>query len=297
MLIGLLITTLLMTLWDFSRHASVSFWQQGFSDNDPGRLIRANELLPRAESWASLLDVFTGSPLLNVLLLGGLTMFLLYEATHSPTRAALADFVITGFVVTFLAVYWLLAFPVWDRYLVPLMPLLALLAGRMLVKAGSVIVQKFSPLGRGLKETILSSLIPLLFSLLILPSTLTAMRSGYPIGGDHGAHDGIDAVTTFARTLPWGTVFYDHWLSWELNYYLFDTLVYVSWFPTPDALATDLNAFGHTSPRYMVVPSWEADTEIHSAAQRAGFTMTLVQTTYRRDGAPSFFIYRFDPQP
>ena len=69
-------------------------------------------------------------------------------------------------------------------------------------------------------------------------------RSQYPIGGDHGANDGIDQVADYLKTLPSGTVVYDHWLAWELGYYLGDGFVYLAYFDTPAALADDLRVFG-----------------------------------------------------
>ena len=132
---------------------------------------------------------------------------------------------------------------------------------------------------------------------LLLPPAFTAARSGYPVGGDHGAYDGLDDAARFIHTLPAGGVLYDHWLGWEWSFYLFDGPLYVSWFISPEALTTDLRAFGHASPRYLAVPGWESDVEVRAAAAEAGFAFTPLHTSYRRDGLVSIVVYRLTPLP
>jgi len=48
--VALLISALVVFGWDFVRRAPIGFWGQGYSDNMPGRFIRANEVLPRARA-------------------------------------------------------------------------------------------------------------------------------------------------------------------------------------------------------------------------------------------------------
>jgi hypothetical protein len=351
MLLALLLTLGLIILWDIVRQPPIGFWEQGYSDNMPNRFIRANEVLPRAWAWLDLLYHFTATPALNWLV--GLSLPLLWlQHWRSPSRAALTDVILLGYLGLFLAAYWLLAFNVWDRYLVLILPLFVLLLARVLVFWSQVLARLFEtwnlkfasegrfrsgaataplppeqharcpllplrhalPMGRagvgspsGTATAPLPStnhlppascfLLPVSFLLLILPATLRAAHSGYAIGGDHGAYDGIDEVARFIRALPPEGVLYDHWLSWEFGYYLFDRLLYISWFPTPAALATDLRSFVRTSPRYLVIPSWEAEAEVRAAAAQAGFDFILLHTTTRRDGSLSFSVYQLAPRP
>jgi hypothetical protein len=90
-------------------------------------------------------------------------------------------------------------------------------------------------------------------------------------------------------------VLYDHWLSWQFDFYLFDRPLFVAWFATPQALALDLTAFGHTSPRYLVVPTWESEAELRAAAGEAGFVFAPIYTATRRDGSTSFVVYQLVP--
>jgi hypothetical protein len=91
-------------------------------------------------------------------------------------------------------------------------------------------------------------------------------------------------------------VLYDRWLSWQWNFYLYSAPVYVAWMPSPAALATDLRAFGHTSPRYLAVPSWEQDAELRGAAASAGFEFVPRHHSYRRDGSLALTVYELTPR-
>lgn len=293
--LALLLATLLIFGWDALRlalGAPISFWAQGYADNAPNRLIRSGEVLPRATAWLDLLGYFTASPVLNAVFVVGLPVLLIHNLRR-PSPSALYDLLSTSYLLLYLSAYWLLAFNVWDRYLIPSLPLALLLFARVIAKLARL-VQRFS--AGFTARPLLSNfhfLLPLsLFLFFLLPSAFTAARSGYPIGGDHGAYDGIDDTARYLNALPDGTVLYDFWLSWQWRFYLYAGPAYVAWLPTPEALATDLRAFGRTSPRYLVVPSWESETEARAAAARAGFSLRPVHAAYRRDGSHSFVVYQ-----
>ncbi len=288
----------LIFLWDFARHAPISFWTQGYADNNPGRLVRSNEIWPRLNGWLELLQYLSGARLADLALILGLPLLLLFSRR---SLAAIHDFILTGFTLIFLAGYWLFAFNVWDRYLLVLTPVIALLLGRAVWQmADSIWPLRVADSNRRASSLAIShrlpatrsSLIILLSAFCLLPSALVASRSGYPIGGDHGAYDGIDEIAETLRQVPPGSVLYDHWLSWELGFYLFNGPAYIVWMPGPEALADDLRAFGATSPRYIVSPAWESFAETKAAIEAAGFTVEPIQTTRRRDGSLSFTLYQ-----
>ena len=283
----------LIFLWDFARHAPISFWTQGYADNNPGRLARSNEIWPRLNGWLGLLQYLSGSRLADLTLILGLPLFLLFSRR---SLAAVHDFTLTAFALIFLAGYWLFAFNVWDRYLLVLTPVIALLLGRVLDRLSYHVLRIPLLALRHAKRQYAIRAILLLSSFILLPSALVAARSGFPIGGDHGAYDGIDEIAETLRRVPPGSVLYDHWLSWELGFYLFDGPAYLVWMPGPDALADDLRAFGTASPRYIVSPSWESFAETKAAIEAAGFTLEPIQTTPRRDGSLSFTLYQIKPK-
>lgn len=281
----------LIFLWDFARHAPISFWIQGYADNNPGRLVRSNEIWPRLNGWLDLLQTLSGARLADLTLILGLPPLLLFSRR---SLAAIHDFTLSGFTLTFLAGYWLLAFNVWDRYLLALTPIVALLLSRVIDRL-TYFVMRIPLLATRNTEYALR-IVLLLSAFSLLPSALVASRSGYPIGGDHGAYDGIDQIAETLRQVPPGSVLYDHWLSWELGFYLFDGPAYMVWMPGPEALADDLRAFGATSPRYIVSPAWESFAETKAAIEAAGFTVEPIQTTRRRDGSLSFTLYQIKPK-
>lgn len=283
-----LICTVVIFGWDYIRHASISFWVQGYSDNSPNRLVRANEIWPRWWAWLDLLQYFTGSPILNAALILGLPALLLF---NRRSLAAVYDYVLAGFALTFLIGYWLLAFNVWDRYLVILGPIVALLGGR-LFERGVAALSQIKPL----PARYLAPVLMILTSVCLVPPTLVSAQSGYPIGGDHGAYEGIDEVARTLETVPPGSVLYDHWLSWELGFYLFDGPAYIAWMPGPSTLTDDLKSFGHTSNRYIVSPEWESFTEMETAIEEAGFGTRVLAQTHRPDGSLSFTVYEIVPK-
>ena len=130
-------------------------------------------------------------------------------------------------------------------------------------------------------------------ALMIYPAS-QAFTSELPIGGDHGSQDGIDRVTDYLRSYPYGTVLYDHWLGWSLRYYLWDATPYVAYVATPEWLAADLRVFGRTSPRFIIFPATESTARIERALGAEGFALAPVLSTQNRYGQPTFVLYRID---
>ncbi len=271
--------------WDRLR-GGAPFWIQQTLNYGGIRSVYASEVTPRLAGWASFLPHFFGWPMLAALAVG-LPLLLIYDLTRGArTRAAALDLVLIAFALGYLVLHWLLAFPVWDRYMLGLVPVMCLLIGRL----GGLAV--------GWLEARLyarSSVIAvmLVFALLAV-SAAQASQSAIPFGGDHGPHDGMDRVAAFLRDLPTGAVVYDHWLGWVLRYYLWDANVYIAYFAAPQSLAEDLRVFGRASPRYIVFPADESTTRVERAIAAEGFAMSPVLSTQDRRGQPTFILYRID---
>lgn len=292
-LLGLTLAGALMVAWDTARAAPIGFWEQGYSDNAPGRLIRANEVLIRAQAWLNWLFYLGGSPLANgAFVVGWLALLTARLLTPRPSRPALADLIFSGYLLAYVGVYWLWAFNVWDRYLVQLTPLAAYLAGRLAQSAARAI------------QRVLPRLAPTALAVLMVvtalgPPAWQAARARFPIGGDHGAYLGIDDMARYLRQIPFDekAVLYDFWLSWQWGYYLYEGPVYVAWMPSPAALARDVQAFGTRAPRFLAIPAWESETEIRTALAQAGYALHLRHTAYRPDGSASLRLYQILPAP
>ncbi|MCA9996473.1 MAG: hypothetical protein KDE56_12030 [Anaerolineales bacterium] len=182
------------------------------------------------------------------------------------------DTVLALYLISYLAFHWLLAIPVWDRYWLPLLPLLAVLLGRGL---------KNLPQRTQRSQRKEKSLRPLRFNffflLLMLPTAVQAQNGRFPIGGYPEADDGAAIVGQYLATQPYGTVLYDHWYSWQWRYHLFNQRVYVSWFPHPAALVEDLQVFGDgDGERFLVLPPGDSGQPVRRAVESAGFWLRPV---------------------
>ncbi|RLC75510.1 MAG: hypothetical protein DRI81_11905 [Chloroflexi bacterium] len=277
---------LLMFAWDAARTAqgAESFWRMGVSGYGGLRLIWPQELWTRLRGWAEIARYLFASPIVNGVLLAGLCALVWRAATRRlHKRESLIDLSLVLFSLVYLLLHWLLAFPIWDRYLLPLMPVLSILIARILSLA-----IRHSPL------IIRHSLFAILL-ISLAPPAWNAAHSRYATGGDHGAYDGIDEVAAFLGRLPEGAVVYQHWLGWHYAYHLFDAPVYLAYWPTPAWLARDVLVFGAREPRYVTFPSWESSARVERALAGVSYKLDPVLTTTRRDGAPSFTVYHIQP--
>ncbi len=274
---------LLMFAWDAARMAqgAESFWRMGVSGYGGLRLIWSQELWTRLRGWARAARYVFVSPIVNGVLLVGLPALVWRAATRRRHKRALIDLALVLFSLVYLLIHWLLAFPIWNRYLLPLAPVLSILLARILSLAI-----------RNSRFAIRN------WTLVIVHWTLVIVlivHSRYAIGGDSGAYDGIDEVVAFLGDLPEGAVVYQHWMGWHYDYYLFDAPVYLAYWPTPAWLARDVLVFGRQEPRYVTFPSWESSTRVERALAGVDYGLETVLTTVRRDGAPSFTVYQIQP--
>lgn len=240
---------LLVGLWQWLRPGQNNLLALQWAQYGGTRLIWSWELWPRLQSWATLATYFSGWPLL--------TIVLLLLALHPRN-----DRLWLVWLVGYGSLHWLLAIPVWDRYLLPAVPIVAITAGRGL-----------SLLSKN-RATYL-----LLFGLLagFGRPALLARNGEWPIGANPTADGGATEIATILADSPYGTVLYDHWYSWQWRYYFLHKGVYVSWFYAPAGLVTDLQTFYDDSrPPYLVLPNSPESRPVTYALQQAGFTLKLI---------------------
>jgi hypothetical protein len=215
------------------------------------------------------------SPLIFFLLIPAVTWFLL-QHLRPPTTASApphlrvkekTDRLLLIFILGYGLLHWLWAIPVWDRYLLPLLPLLALL----LARAYSDLLAHLPTAAPVLQFRGAVVILALLF----ISASWSARNGRFPLGSFPQADRGATDIARALAAAPYGTVLYDHWFSWQWRYHLFDKRIFVSWFPHGQALATDLAAFGQDgSPRYLVLPNTAVAQPIIRIVQNAGFTLT-----------------------
>jgi len=268
----------LLILWDAAR-APRSFWELGLERNNPGRLIRAEEVWPRLEAWLRWLDAATGSRALNLALMAGAALGAAGGALRGRDRRTVVDWLIGGFGVAFVGWYWLVAFNTYDRYLHTLFPFALLLAARVLVMVWDRL---------GGRPVAGAALVALVVAAM-LPGVAGVLRGQAPTGGDQGRHTGIDALAEAINDELRGEIVYDHWLGWELAYYLgAKPAALVLYTPLPEALAEDMA--GQPYPRYFVAPSPDHAAPWIAALDRSAVAAAIVY----HDPAHGFVVYRLE---
>jgi 4-amino-4-deoxy-L-arabinose transferase-like glycosyltransferase len=282
---------MLASVWDGVRVAlgGGSFWSAGVAGYGGLRLIWPHELWPRLRTWVSLAASLFESPPINVLLLVGLPLLVWWALTRrARERRAFFDQLLISFCLIYVLLHWLVAFPTWRRYLLPLVPILAVLVGRVGEGAVSLVSRR---LGYKLPRAVGALL--LVTSLIVPAWQAGAGRSS--AAEEHAIYRGIERVVSFFSQLPEGSVVYHHWLGWHYHYALFDAPVYLAYWPTPAWLARDVQAFGAGDPRYVAFPAWESSARVAGALEDVGYALEPVLTVSRERGGRPFVVYHVVP--
>ncbi|MBK8901776.1 MAG: glycosyltransferase family 39 protein [Anaerolineaceae bacterium] len=289
-LAGLLPPLVALCAWEAARSGSFLLWQNQIGNFGGVRLSWSWEIWPRFWAWGDLWQTAV-SPLIFFLLIPAATWLVLRHLSPQTNPSASwrlcvkekIDRLLFIFILGYGLFHWLFAIPVWDRYLLPLLPLLAIL----LARAYNDLLTYLPP-----AAPVLHFRGAIVILALVLVFASWAARNGRtPPGSSPQADQGAAEIAAALADAPYGTVLYDHWFSWQWRYHLFDKRVFVSWFPHAAALTADLAAFGQDgSPRYIVLPNTAAAQPIIRTVQEAGFTLTAVTNS---DG---IILYKINPQ-
>jgi hypothetical protein len=284
--------------WDLARARQPGFLVQSWISYG-GLSLSLSSAGERLQGFLELLRYATGSSVLNTVLAAGLPLLLAADVRclvvlrrngSSPARsAAWGDIILSGFVALFLIFHAAAAFVVWDRYLAGLVPLLALLLARVLL-----LPRRYLP------DSPPAAALNLAFVLAMLTFTLRPIRDAaagrFPVGGDHGAYQGIEQVANYLKTIPADTTLYHRWLGWHWRFYLWGSPYDFRTWSSPEDLAVQAAA-RPGARRYVVFPSWRSSSEASLALADAGLAMREVQRAFRDDGSVSFILYRIEEAP
>ncbi len=266
---GALLTLVPILAWDVARPQQ-SFVTLGGYNNNPGRFVRPDEVESRAGAWLRLLaDAFGGSIIGGMIFLMVVGWLVFTAKKQHPTRWI--SWIIALFVVWYLGLYWLVAFSVRMRYVLPIIPFILLLVALAIAELASRWRIGFSAIA---------------IVLVMAHPALTAR----PLSREPQEFD-LQAIDELADTLNHdfaGRIVYDYWLGWELGWYLGgDTDVWLVYFSTPEELAAHLQT--ERGARYLVAPNEEL-------AQMWVYLLNLknVQTTPIRH-IHDFVIYEVMP--
>lgn len=223
----------LLVLWDETRLAQ-SLFTLGSHNNNPNRLIRSDEVLPRADQWLQDLALFAPTATVALLLVGlGLVWLVISARQRYP--GGVVSWWIVSYGVAYLGWHWLIAFPIYDRYLLPLLPF-----GLMVV--GSGVAWLYEHWQRLTQLLIVGGLIGAW-----QPATTAIHLTDPPVGQQ------VDVVSQLLKTDYPGQIVYDYSLGWQLRWYLGQRPpVQVVFFPAPEQLAQHMQH--DDGIRYLIAP-------------------------------------------
>ena len=247
---GLALAIAPVLYWDSLRWAvAPSPWDLGVRNYGALEIVAPALWPARGARIAELLWYLTANPVVWVALAVALAVAVLRTRLARRIvreRRGTVAVLICGWLAAFIGFHMVTSLPLWDRYLLPVAPFFAVLAGWIgarILANGSVLLNRVA-VG--------------LWIVLLLPGAAQAARGDLPVGGDHGAYDGLrEAIVWLDRPSHEGAVLYHQALNWHLRFYLYDSpLDYrVRWFASPVSLADDAAKMGQR-PKFVIVPTW-----------------------------------------
>ena len=273
---------------------SVNFFTASAARYGGLRIVPWERVVPRLEGWLRQLQYLTGSNALNTLLVVGVPVLLAHGLHKRRVRPGWAlDWALTAFFVYFVAFHTVFSFSIWDRYMLGLAPVAAVLLARIVLLPYDALLETQQK-AMWSRVACLAVLAVFLAAVLV-PPTQVALRYGFPVGGDHGAFQGIDTVAHYfrANAAP-GSIVFHKWLGWHYSFYMFDlALDYYYYADHKFVLETSRRL--PNLEKYIVFPSWTSEAELQTVLNDGGWELSELYRTYRPDGTLSFTIYRIQP--
>lgn len=286
-----------LTYWDSLRwHNRPSFWDRSLATYGELNVAAPAEWPARAAEWAEQLKYLFGVPTLSwlILLLAGWAWVRATKRAigrHHLDQKHLLDLVFGTYVIGYLALHILVTFQPWDRYLLPLAPLVCLLAARGLLSFAGPVSSRSLICKAGLGLALAGAL---------GYAAWLGAAGRLPVGSDHGAYAGITQVTAILHEQPADTIIYHQSLGWYFDFYLFDAPQERRWYPDESKLAAEAARTAETEParaQWLVLPDWEIDTLVTLRPALAAKKLALADGTQvlRPDGSRSFALYHIAP--
>jgi hypothetical protein len=203
------------------------------------------------------------------------------------------DWALTAFFVYFVAFHTVFSFSIWDRYMLGLAPVAAVLLARIVLLPHDALLETQQK-AMWSRVACLAVLAVFLAAVLV-PPTQVALRYGFPVGGDHGAFQGIDSVAGYfkANAAP-GSIVFHKWLGWHYSFYMFDLPLDYYYYPDHKFVLETSRRLPDLE-KYIVFPSWTSEAELQTVLNNGGWELSELYRTYRPDGTLSFTIYRIQP--
>lgn len=292
-LAGFLLVFLPVVYWDSLRWSNrPSFWDRSLTTYG-GLGVTPVALWPaRAADWGRIAAYLFGAAAPTGLMLG-----LAGLAAWRDGRRRFAVKALSLFVVGYVALHVGGAFQPWDRYLLPLLPFVCILAAR-----GAALIWREAlwPAAPPLWRIAVRGAVSGGLALILAWGAWLGAGARLPVGSDHGAYVGFDRVAAFLRSQDAHAVIYQRWLGWHFDFYLFDAPQERRWWGAGWKLADDAAQTAHGDPgreQWVVLPGWRdaAAGEARLALASRGLTLAEALRVYRGDGSRAFTVYRIVP--
>jgi 4-amino-4-deoxy-L-arabinose transferase-like glycosyltransferase len=302
-ILGFAIPCGLIVAWDSARWGiRPGYWAQSAMSYGGLAWAAPGTWGERLVEWLTWARILLGSAVLNLFLLLGGGVLLVRGWRRQPgrevgddrsdrmklatgfgqERLTWLDTLLAAYVAGYLVLHVVLEFSIWDRYLLPLVPLLALLMGRIVVQ--------IPPWLASVRQVHVALMATVCLAALLCG--WRAAHNGYPVGGDHWAYQGLDEVAAYLKqNAPSDAVLYHHWLRWHYTYYLYGTDFELRWWQSGEHLKREAMRTPERA-QYIVLPDWrtlEPDAE--------GVHLRPVYETRRQDGRVSMCVYRIELDP
>ena len=307
-----------VSYWDSLRWSNrPSFWEHSISTYGGIGLASVGVWPVRAAGWAQLLGYLFGSPGPSAAILGLAAVAGLAGATVGPrrdgfpglgahtrnagtggpgeaSRTRWLDLGLGSYVAFYLAAHFVSTVQAWDRYLLPVVPLICLLAA-------SGMQRTWGLLGGWRSNGLARPAAVAALGLLLAFGSWKGISASVPVGSDHGAYYGMARVVAELRSQPRETVIYDHSLGWFYGFYMFGAHQEVRWWDSAWKLADDAARTALAEPKrsqLLALPGWEDEEANKIRLALAGRRLGLQERlrTYRPDGTRSFTLYQILPE-
>jgi hypothetical protein len=292
---GFLAVLLAVFCWDVViRVNSVNFLSASAARYGGLRIVPWERVVPRLQGWLRQLQYLTGSSVLNAMLVVGVPILTAYSLLRRRLRRAWTlDWALAAFFVYFVAVHTVFSFSIWDRYMLGLAPVAAVLLARVVLLPHDALLE--AQLTAKWPRVAYLAVLVVFLVLVLAPPTQVALRYGFPVGGDHGAFQGIDSVANYFRAnAPPGSIVFHKWLGWHFSFYMFDLPLDYYYYPDHNFVLETCRMLPDLE-KYIVFPSWTSEAELQTVLNDGGWELSELYRTYRPDGTLSFTIYRIQP--
>jgi hypothetical protein len=212
------------------------------------------------------------------------------QPSNLPTFQPSTDWLLFLFILVFLLGHALLSFQVWDRYLLGLIPLLALLLARILLLPWSFLKNLWldtRPDGLPLAGAIYGLALTGLLALTLARPVQDAVNGRYALGSHSQALQGIEQIVAYLQGHAGDNhTLYHRWLGTHWRFYLWGYPYDLQYWASPQELAAKAKP-GHL----IAFPSWRSDTEARLALADVGLALKELTRAYHPAGYPSMVLY------